>query len=81
MDVIKEKKLKMDEAKATLDSGTILQADYEALCDMYAESAEQLIKSKWDKVNKVTQSYLEHFEDAMKRYKEHALKTGKAFTS
>jgi hypothetical protein len=81
MEVIQDKKLKIDQARVTLDGGKILPPDFDALCDMYAETAEQLIKSKWDKVNKVTQSYREHFEDAMKKYKEHALNTGKAITS
>jgi hypothetical protein len=74
--VIKEKKEKIDEAKTEFDAGKILEDDYKNLCDIYNQTAEKMIVDKFERMDKVTQAYLEHFEQAVKKYREKAVQIG-----
>lgn len=74
--VLEEKKTKFDEAKVKFDSGKLLENDYKGLCDVYNQAAEKLITDKFDRMDKITQSYLEHFEHAVKKYREKAIQIG-----
>lgn len=72
--VLEEKTRKFDDAKDKLDRGLLMQVDYEGLCNFYTQNAEKLINDKVVRMNNVSQSYLDHFGDAVKKYQEQALK-------
>ena len=72
--VLKEKKEKLDEAKALFDAGNIIADDYRGLCDLYNQTAEKWITDKFERMDKVAQAYLAHFEQAVKKYEEQAKK-------
>ncbi|MFN3548930.1 MAG: hypothetical protein ACK4U0_15700 [Mesorhizobium sp.] len=68
--VLEEKKSKMDDAEARFRDGRLLEDDYSALKDMHTQVAEKLIVSKFDRMAKISESYVERFEQALQGYKE-----------
>ncbi|MGA3308574.1 MAG: hypothetical protein ABSD08_08165 [Xanthobacteraceae bacterium] len=74
--VLEEKKVRYDEAKAKFDGGKLLEKDYTALCDAYDHAAEELINDKFARMDKIAQTYLEHFEHAIKIYREKVIQMG-----
>jgi hypothetical protein len=68
--VLEEKKAKMDDAEARFKGGRLLAEDYDALRDMHTQIAEKLIVSKFDRMSKISESYVERFEQALQGYKE-----------
>lgn len=68
--VLEEKKNKMDDAERRFREGRLLEADYGALKDMHTQVAEKLIVSKFDRMAKISESYVERFEQALQGYKE-----------
>ena len=74
--VLEEKKTKFDEAKAKFDSGKLMEKDYVALCSAYDHAAHKLITDKFERMDKIAQSYLEHFDHAIKIYREKVIQMG-----
>ena len=74
--VLEEKKIKYDDAKTRFDAGRLLDKDYQALCEAYDHAAEDLIEDKFERMHKIAQTYLEHFEHAIKIYREKVIQMG-----
>jgi hypothetical protein len=74
--VLKEKKIRFDKADSDLKNGEILQEDHEALKDVHTQVAAKLINDKFDRMNKIAESYTEKFDEALEQYKERAIEAG-----
>lgn len=72
MAVLEDKKHKVDAAGERLNAGRLLKDDYDALIDIYTQTAAKLIEDKFDRMDKISESYIDSFERALKKYKETA---------
>jgi len=68
--ILQEKKRKIDEADVLTKNGKLTPEDSQAMKDFYASNAEKLIEDKSMRVSTITQSYIDQFEDALKKYRE-----------
>lgn len=74
--VLKEKKARFDKAKLDFENGELLKEDYDGLLDVHTQATEKLIADKFDRMDKIAQSYLDHFEQALKQYRERIFESG-----
>ena len=68
--IIVEKTRKVVAVQKRCDAGDMTQGDCDALISLYERNAEELLEDKFSRIGQLSQSYQEHFKQALTQYEE-----------